>query len=153
MTFDTILQSMQGLFSPTSGVLVLILLIVDTAIIVFAITVFLCDWFTKTVSGFVYRWKHRNDPPIKHAIPGIALGTVSETAMSNIIKMEVINGVARVRRGEPFFQMPGFFCYGCPELKDFFHEVRGCVTCPFKMAQELKELREFKAKKEKEEQK
>lgn len=128
MIFDSILQSMQELYSPTSCALILIILIVDTAIIVFGLSVFLWDWFTKTVSGFVYRWKHRNDPPIKHAIPGIALGTVSETAMSNIIKTEVINGVARVRRGEPFFQMPGFFCYGCPELKN----VRYCAICRLK---------------------
>lgn len=92
MTFDTILQSMQGLFSPTSGVLVLILLIVDTAIIVFAITVFLCDWFTKTVSGFVCRWKHRNDPTPKGMEFGIALGTLQ-----------------------------GFVCFGCPGLTNVRH--------------------------------
>lgn len=92
MTFDTILQSMQGLFSPTSGVLVLILLIVDTVIIVFAITVFLCDWFTKTVGGIVYRWKHRNDPPPKGMEFGIALGTLQ-----------------------------GFVCFGCPGLTNVRH--------------------------------
>ena len=128
MTFDTILQSMQELYSPTICTLILIILIVDTVIIVFAISIFLCDWFAKTVRGIVYRWKHRNDPPKKHAIPGIALGTVSETAMSNTIKMEVINGVARDRRGEPIFQTPGFFCYGCPELKN----VRYCAVCRLK---------------------
>lgn len=153
MTLENILQSMQGLFSPTSGVLVLILLIVDTVIIVFAISIFLCDWFTKTVSGFVYRWKHRNDMPPKGGAFGFALGALRDAAVVQLIDMEIKQGGTCVRRGEPTFQMRGFFCYGCPELKDFFHEVRGCVTCPFKMAQELKELREFKAKKEKEEQK
>ena len=76
MIFDTILQSMQGLFSPTSYALMLILIIVDTVIIVFGISIFLCDWFTKTVRGIVYRWKHRNDPPPKGAEFGIALGTL-----------------------------------------------------------------------------
>lgn len=89
MIFDTILQSMQCLFSPTSYALMLILLIVDTVIIVFAITVFLCDWFTKTVGGIVYHWKHRNDPSPKGMEFGIALGTLQ-----------------------------GFVCFGCPELKN-----------------------------------
>ena len=76
MIFDSILQSMQELYSPTSCALILIILIVDTAIIVFGLSVFLWDWFTKTVSGFVYRWKHRNDPPPKGMEFGIALGTL-----------------------------------------------------------------------------
>lgn len=135
MTFDTILQSMQGLFSPTSGVLVLILLIVDTVIIVFAISIFLCDWFTKTVSGFVYRWKHRNDPPPKVGAIGFplgafgfALGAVRDVAVVQPIDMEIKQEGTCVRRGEPIFQMPGFFCYGCPELKN----VRYCAVCRLK---------------------
>lgn len=104
------------------------MLVISLGILAVEVGILLCVWLGDRVRGFIYRWKHRNDPPIKHAIPGIALGTVSETAMSNIIKMEVINGVARVRRGEPFFQMPGFFCYGCPELKN----VRYCAICRLK---------------------
>lgn len=92
MTFDTILQSMQELYSPTSCALILIILIVDTAIIVFGLSVFLCDWFTKTVRGIVYRWKHRNDPPPKGMEFGIALGTLQ-----------------------------GFVCFGCPGLTNVRH--------------------------------
>lgn len=104
------------------------MLVISLGILAVEVGILLCVWLGDRVRCFVYRWRHRNDPPIKHAIPGIALGTVSETAMSNIIKMEVVNGVARVRRGEPFFQMPGFFCYGCPELKN----VRYCAICRLK---------------------
>ncbi len=150
MTFDTILQSMQELYSPTICTLILIILIVDTVIIVFAISIFLCDWFAKTVRGIVYRWKHRNDPPPKGGAFGIALGTLPKSAFIQLIEMEIAQSKARASRGESIFQAPGLPCYGCPELKDFFHEVRGCVTCPFKMAQDLREPREFKAKHEKE---
>ena len=128
MTLETTLQSMQGLFSPTSGVLVLILLIVDTVIIVLAISIFLCDWFTKAVSGFVYRWKHRNDPPPKGGAFGFALGALRDAAVVHLIDMEIKKREACARRGEPFFQMPGFFCYGCPELKN----VRYCAICRLK---------------------
>lgn len=127
MTLENILQSMQGLFSPTSGVLVLILLIIDTVIIVFAISIFLCDWFTKTVSGFVYRWKHRNDPPPKGGAFGFALGALRDAAVVHLIDMEIKKREACVRRGEPIFQTPGV-CFGCPGMMN----VHYCVICRLK---------------------
>lgn len=141
MTFDTILQSMQGLFSPTSGVLVLILLIVDTVIIVFAISIFLCDWFTKTVSGFVYRWKHRNDPPPKVGASGLslgifgfALGALRDAAVVQPIDMEIKQEGTCVRRGEPIFQMPGV-CFGCPGMMN----VHYCAICRLKRDEKKEE--------------
>lgn len=73
-----------------------------------------------------------------------------QSAMGPIIAAEVRRAKLKIERGESIFTVPGLFCYGCPERKDFFHSVRGCVTCPFKMAQELEELRKYKAQKEKE---
>ena len=127
MTFDTILQSMQGLFSPTSYALMLILLIVDTVIIVFAISLFLCDWFMKTFRGFVYRWKHRNDTPPKGGAFGFALGALQDAAVVQLIDMEIKQGGTCVRRGEPIFQMQGA-CFGCPGMMN----VHYCAICRLK---------------------
>ena len=137
MTFDTILQSMQGLFSPTSGVLVLILLIVDTVIIVFAISLFLCDWFMKTFRGFVYRWKHRNDPPPKGGAFGFALGALRDAAVVQLIDMEIKQREACARRGEPIFQMPGV-CFGCPGMMN----VHYCAICRLKRDEKKEERHE-----------
>ena len=137
MTFDTILQSMQGLFSPTSGVLVLILLIVDTVIIVFAISIFLCDWFTKTVSGFVYRWKHRNDTPPKGGTFGFALGALRDAAVVQLIDMEIKQEGTWGRRGEPIFQMPGV-CFGCQGMRN----VHYCAICRLKRDEKKEERHE-----------
>lgn len=102
-------------------------------------------------------WKDYNKShPLPPAMPKEWYGTAKslddiQSAMGPAIEAEVRRAKLKIERGESIFTVPGLPCYGCPELKDFFHEVRGCVMCPFKMAQELKELREYKEKKEKEE--
>ena len=126
------------------------MLVISLGILAVEVGILLCVWLGERVRGFVYRWKHRNDPPPKGGAFGIALGTLPKSAFIQLIEMEIAQSKARASRGESIFQAPGLPCYGCPELKDFFHEVRGCVTCPFKMAQDLREPREFKAKHEKE---
>lgn len=104
-----------------------------------------------------WSWKnYKESHPLPPAMPKEWYGTTKslddiQSAMGPIIAAEVRRAKLKIERGESIFTVPGLTCYGCPELKDFFHEVRGCVTCPFKMAQELKELREYKEKKEKEE--
>lgn len=119
--------------------------------------VLLC-WGISELIGW-WEWKnYKESHPLPPAMPKEWYGTTKslddiQSAMGPIIAAEVRRAKLKIERGESIFTVPGLPCYGCPELKDFFHEVRGCVTCPFKMAQELKELREFKAKKEKEEQK
>lgn len=103
-----------------------------------------------------WSWKNYNKShPLPPAMPKEWYGTTKslddiQSAMGPIIAAEVRRAKLKIERGESIFTVPGLPCYGCPEQKDFFHEVRGCVTCPFKMVQELKELREFKAKHEKE---
>lgn len=119
---------------------------------------FLCQWAYKVFKRWRERkWRRTHPlPKIEKWGSGPLTGTCflpPQAAMSSIILAEVHKAKLKIERGESIFTVPGLPCYGCPELKDFFHEVRGCVTCPFKMAQELEELREFKAKKEKEEQK
>lgn len=115
-------------------------------------------WGISELIGW-WQWKnYKESHPLPPAMPKEWYGTTKslddiQSAMRPIIAAEVRRSKLKIERGESIFTVPGLPCYGCPELKDFFHEVRGCVTCPFKMAQELKELREFKAKKEKEEQK
>lgn len=119
--------------------------------------VLLC-WGISELIGW-WQWKnYKESHPLPPAMPKEWYGTTKslddiQSAMGPIIAAEVRRAKLKIERGESIFTVPGLPCYGCPEQKDFFHEVRGCVTCPFKMAQELKELREFKAKKEKEEQK
>lgn len=107
-----------------------------------------------------WQWKnYKESHPLPPAMPkefygkAITPQDIPQSAMSSIILGEVRRAKIKIARGENPLTVPGLLCYGCPEQKDFFHTVRGCVTCPFKMAQELEELREFKAKKEKEEQK
>lgn len=106
-----------------------------------------------------WQWEnYKKSHPLPLAMPPEWYGTTKslddiQSAMGPLIAAEVRRAKLKIERGESIFTVPGLPCYGGPELKDFFHEVRGCVTCPFKMAQELEELREFKAKKEKEEQK
>lgn len=104
-----------------------------------------------------WSWKdYRKSHPLPPVMPkefygkAIAPQDIPQSAMSSIILAEVHKAKLKMDRGESIFTVPGLPCYGCPELKDFFHEVRGCVTCPFKMAQELEELRKYKAQKEKE---
>lgn len=115
-------------------------------------------WGISELIGW-WQWKnYKESHPLPPAMPKEWYGTTKslddiQSAMGPIIAAEVRRAKLKIERGESIFTVPGLPCYGCPEQKDFFHEVRGCVTCPFKMAQELKELREFKAKKEKEEQK
>lgn len=112
-------------------------------------------WGISELFGW-WQWKnHKESHPLPPAMPKEWYGTAKslddiQSAMGPIIAAEVRRAKLKIERGESIFTVPGLLCYGCPELKDFFHEVRGCVTCPFKMAQELKELREFKAKHEKE---
>ena len=76
MNFVEWSQGMQELFSPTSGTLISILLIVDACLLIAILVVLVADKLLKTVSGFVYRWKHRNDPPPKVGTFGIALGAM-----------------------------------------------------------------------------
>lgn len=115
-------------------------------------------WGISELIGW-WQWKnYKESHPLPPAMPKEWYGTTKSlddihSAMGPLIAAEVRRAKLKIERGESIFTVPGLPCYGCPELKDFFHEVRGCVTCPFKMAQELEELREFKAKKEKEEQK
>lgn len=115
-------------------------------------------WGISELFGW-WQWKnYKESHPLPPVMPKEWYGTAKslgdiQSAMGPVIEAEVRRAKLKIERGESIFTVPGLPCYGCPELKDFFHEVRGCVTCPFKMAQELKELREFKAKKEKEEQK
>ena len=115
-------------------------------------------WGISELIGW-WQWKnYKESHQLPPAMPKEWYGTTKslddiQSAMGSIILAEVHKAKLKIDRGESIFTVPGLPCYGCPEQKDFFHEVRGCVTCPFKMAQELKELREFKAKKEKEEQK
>lgn len=117
--------------------------------------VLLC-WGINELLGW-WQWKnYKESHPLPPAMPKEWYGTAKslddiQSAMGPLIAAEVRRAKLKIERGESIFTVPGLPCYGCPELKDFFHEVRGCVTCPFKMAQELKELREFKEKKEKEE--
>lgn len=112
-------------------------------------------WGISELIGW-WKWKnYKESHPLPPAMTKEWYGTTKslddiQSAMGPIIAAEVRRFKLKIERGESIFTVPGLPCYGCPELKDFFHEVRGCVTCPFKMAQELKELREFKAKKEKE---
>lgn len=107
----------------------------------------LVDWWS---------WEnYKKSHPLPPAMPKEWYGTAKslddiQSAMGPIIAAEVRRAKLKIERGESIFTVPGLPCYGCPELKDFFHEVRGCVTCPFKMAQELEELRKYKAQKEKE---
>lgn len=103
-----------------------------------------------------WSWKnYTKSHPLPPVMPKEWYGTTKslddiQSAMGPIIAAEVRRAKLKIERGESIFTVPGLPCYGCPELKDFFHEVRGCVTCPFKMAQELEELRKYKAQKEKE---
>ena len=112
-------------------------------------------WGISELFGW-WQWKnYKESHPLPPAMPKEWYGTTKslddiQSAMGPIIAAEVRRAKLKIERGESIFTVPGLPCYGCPEQKDFFHEVRGCVTCPFKMAQELKELREFKAKHEKE---
>ena len=113
-------------------------------------------WGISELFGW-WQWKnYKESHPLPPAMPKEWYGTTKslddiQSAMGPIIAAEVRRAKLKIERGESIFTVPGLPCYGCPELKDFFHEVRGCVTCPFKMAQELNELREYKEKKEKEE--
>lgn len=113
-------------------------------------------WGINELLGW-WQWKnYKESHPLPPAMPKEWYGTTKslddiQSAMGPIIAAEVRRAKLKIERGESIFTVPGLLCYGCPELKDFFHSVRGCFTCPFKMAQELKELREFKEKKEKEE--
>lgn len=112
-------------------------------------------WGISELIGW-WQWKnYKESHPLPPAMPKEWYGTTKslddiQSAMGPLIAAEVRRAKLKIERGESIFTVPGLPCYGCPELKDFFHEVRGCVTCPFKMTQELKELREFKAKHEKE---
>ncbi len=108
----------------------------------------LVDWW----SWENYKKSHPLPPAMPKEFYGKAIAPqdIPQSAMSSIILGEVRRAKLRIARGESIFTVPGLPCYGCPEQKDFFHEVRGCVTCPFKMAQELEELRKYKAQKEKE---
>nr|DAM36425.1 MAG TPA: Glucitol operon activator protein (GutM) [Caudoviricetes sp.] len=112
-------------------------------------------WGISELFGW-WQWKnYKESHPLPPAMPPEWYGTTKslddiQSAMGPLIAAEVRRAKLKIERGESIFTVPGLFCYGCPELKDFFHEVRGCVTCPFKMAQELEELRKYKAQKEKE---
>lgn len=108
----------------------------------------LTDWW----SWKDYRKSHPLPPVMPKEFYGTAIAPqdIPQSAMSSIILGEVHKAKLKIDRGESIFTVPGLLCYGCPEQKDFFHTVRGCVTCPFKMAQELEELRKYKAQKEKE---
>lgn len=103
-----------------------------------------------------WQWKnYKKSHPLPPAMPPEWYGTTKslddiQSAMGPVVAAEVHKAKLKIDRGESIFTVPGLLCYGCPEQKDFFHEVRGCVTCPFKMAQELEELRKYKAQKEKE---
>ena len=113
-------------------------------------------WGISELFGW-WQWKnYKESHPLPPAMPKEFYGTamapqdIPRTALSASILGETRRIKLKIARGENPFTVPGLLCYGCPELKDFFHEVRGCVTCPFKMAQELEELRKYKAQKEKE---
>lgn len=112
-------------------------------------------WGISELFGW-WQWKnYKESHPLPPAMPKEWYGTTKslddiQSAMGPIIAAEVRRAKLKIERGESIFTVSGLPCYGCPELKDFFHEVRGCVTCPFKMAQELEELRKYKAQKEKE---
>lgn len=116
--------------------------------------VLLC-WGISELIGW-WQWKnYKESHPLPPAMPNEWYGTTKslddiQSAMGPLIASEVRRAKLKIERGEIIFTVPGLPCYGCPELKDFFHAVRGCVTCPFKMAQELEELRKYKAQKEKE---
>ena len=104
------------------------MLVISLGILAVEVGILLCVWLGDRVRGFVYRWKHRNDPPPKVGGFGFALGALRDAAFARLIDMEIKQGEACARRGEPIFQTPGFFCYGCPELKN----VRYCAICRLK---------------------
>lgn len=68
------------------------MLVISLGILAVEVGILLCVWLGDRVRGFIYRWKHRNDPPPKGAEFGIALGTLQ-----------------------------GFVCFGCPGLTNVRH--------------------------------